>query len=402
MGEKKMKRIAVMIVGMLLTTSLVGCGHKHTWKEATCETPRICTECGETEGEPIGHNYTEATCESPRICVNCGQSEGEALGHNYASATCESPKTCAVCGKTEGVRLEHSFASATLDAPKTCILCGKTDGKPLEIRELDLSFISDGDYFYFTKNSIIAVCHNDNNSIIDIQLCDYEGNVVFEQKHDITTDSNVGHDHIGYSYGFSKDIFFYACGDGTKCTINIYDYDNNLLLEKELGEGYFTEGGNQFGLYNVNYGGFYRIDNIKSGETVVYFDDNNKKECSEEDYYGAIEKMGITLDWDRDKLAYCTYQEAIDGYYICYSDGTGNGYVDKEFNEIALFNKASGIASNGYSFASNDGESYELLDKDFNVIGENMFSGKTVSGKSLYANVFTVKSGDSVSYILVE
>ncbi len=31
-------------------------GHEHTWADATCEAPKTCTECGETEGNPIEHS----------------------------------------------------------------------------------------------------------------------------------------------------------------------------------------------------------------------------------------------------------------------------------------------------------------------------------------------------------
>lgn len=47
-----------------------GCGAKlssgtaiaklaHTWVDATCTTPKTCSVCGATEGQPLGHNYVE-------------------------------------------------------------------------------------------------------------------------------------------------------------------------------------------------------------------------------------------------------------------------------------------------------------------------------------------------------
>ena len=48
------------------------CGHvkrddvvptaEHTWQGADCTNPRICTICGETHGEPLGHDYVNGTC----------------------------------------------------------------------------------------------------------------------------------------------------------------------------------------------------------------------------------------------------------------------------------------------------------------------------------------------------
>ena len=103
----------------------------HIWKEATCETPKTCTKCEETEGSALGHSWKEATCEAPKTCTVCGKTEGSALGHSWKAATCETPKTCTVCGKTEGEALGHSWKAADCTHPKTCTVCGKTEGEAL-------------------------------------------------------------------------------------------------------------------------------------------------------------------------------------------------------------------------------------------------------------------------------
>ena len=35
----------ILILTILSTISLVGCGHEHTFSDATCTDPKICTEC---------------------------------------------------------------------------------------------------------------------------------------------------------------------------------------------------------------------------------------------------------------------------------------------------------------------------------------------------------------------
>lgn len=60
---------------------LSGCSCEHEWIEATCEEPKTCEKCGETEGEALGHSWIEATCTDPKTCEECGTIEGEALGH---------------------------------------------------------------------------------------------------------------------------------------------------------------------------------------------------------------------------------------------------------------------------------------------------------------------------------
>ena len=72
------KKIISMCIAFVIIT-LSGCGHKHTWAEATCEVPKTCTECGKTEGEITGHLWTEATYAAPKTCEVCGLTEGTSI-----------------------------------------------------------------------------------------------------------------------------------------------------------------------------------------------------------------------------------------------------------------------------------------------------------------------------------
>lgn len=106
------KRNAKWLCGMsafAVCALLAGCGHEHTWTEATCIEPKTCSECGETEGEALGHTWAEATCTEPKTCRNCGETEGEALGHTWTEANYQTAQTCSVCGTTEGEPLAASF-----------------------------------------------------------------------------------------------------------------------------------------------------------------------------------------------------------------------------------------------------------------------------------------------------
>lgn len=91
----------ILILTLIMFT-LTACGHQHTFSDATCTEPKTCTECQETEGEPLGHSFSEANCTEPATCTSCGLTEGEALGHSWLEATTEAPKTCEVCGLTDG------------------------------------------------------------------------------------------------------------------------------------------------------------------------------------------------------------------------------------------------------------------------------------------------------------
>lgn len=103
----------------------------HEWKDATCDCARICTICGETEGEALPHVWIEATCSDPKYCSLCNTVQGEALGHEWLDATCEQPSTCSLCGKMEGTVLDHTWNEATCTTPKTCSVCATTEGQAL-------------------------------------------------------------------------------------------------------------------------------------------------------------------------------------------------------------------------------------------------------------------------------
>lgn len=93
----------------------------HNWKEATCDTPKTCADCGQTVGEPIGHNWLEASCTAPRGCTVCGITEEEALGHKWQEANCTAPKLCTECRLKEGEALGHQFEEGV------CVRCGRKD-----------------------------------------------------------------------------------------------------------------------------------------------------------------------------------------------------------------------------------------------------------------------------------
>ncbi|MBQ8684321.1 MAG: hypothetical protein IJ518_07395 [Clostridia bacterium] len=60
---------------------------------------------GELEhGGTYVHTWNDATCTEPKVCSVCGATDGNSLGgHTWVAATCTDPKTCSVCGLTEGI-----------------------------------------------------------------------------------------------------------------------------------------------------------------------------------------------------------------------------------------------------------------------------------------------------------
>ena len=109
-----MKKMSVLILVLAFMLVLTGCCFHKEWYVATCTDPKTCAECGETEGEALGHTWTDATCEDAKTCQTCHMTEGEALGHAWQDATTEMPKTCTTCAATEGERIitDERFTTA--------------------------------------------------------------------------------------------------------------------------------------------------------------------------------------------------------------------------------------------------------------------------------------------------
>lgn len=145
------------LCGEEFTETVPATGHRFT--DATCTSPRSCSACGITEGEPLGHRYASGTCDrcgakmpgyedtptdcahafvlsnqtAPTctksgsltyICSKCADTYTEELaatGHSYTAATCNEPKTCRSCKMTDGTALGHSYSNGV------CVRCGKAD-----------------------------------------------------------------------------------------------------------------------------------------------------------------------------------------------------------------------------------------------------------------------------------
>ena len=119
----KIKRILMLVLSLLMVLSItIGLSScdifgeqtcNHQWKDATCTEAKVCTVCGKTEGEALGHVIVTDKAVAP-TCTETGLTEGShcsvcdevikkqevvnALGHTYVPVV--TPPDCDNWGYT--------------------------------------------------------------------------------------------------------------------------------------------------------------------------------------------------------------------------------------------------------------------------------------------------------------
>lgn len=87
--EETMKKSYQVIVSIfcaaLLLMSLSACSCRHEWTDATCTEPKVCSKCGETEGDALGHSWGSWKVGKKATATESGTKE----------------QTCSRCGKTQ-------------------------------------------------------------------------------------------------------------------------------------------------------------------------------------------------------------------------------------------------------------------------------------------------------------
>ena len=237
---------------------LSGCKCDHVWTEATCTESEICTECGETKGEPLGHNWTEATCVSQKNCSVCGAVEGEALGHDWIAADCDTAKTCDRCGETEGEALGHDWSDWTTETEpndfdkgyevRECERCGLDEGREIPalghehtLEKVDAvpATCTEGgskEYYYCT-NDRCGMWFEDATA--NVQITDKESIKTEALGHDYTEEiKDEAHLRSEADNCQEKDTYWYDC---SRCAANAKDdaEASDKWFEAEAGDHKF-------------------------------------------------------------------------------------------------------------------------------------------------------------------
>ncbi len=200
-----MKKFHILLLALAACLALAGCAKEHTWVDANCESPKTCSECGLTEGEPLGHTWQDATCENAKTCSVCAATEGEPLGHTWQDATCDAPETCTVCAATEGEALEHRlFAGAAEETSEgilytgSCISC---DAENLSVTYEDWEAFLEDHLTGTWEYSMVII----DGEIYDLDE-EYQSSYYVKFEEDHTGTLSLGDDLLTGSWIYSKNL----------------------------------------------------------------------------------------------------------------------------------------------------------------------------------------------------
>lgn len=113
------------------------------------------------------------------------------------------------------------------------------------------------------------------------------------------------------------------------------------------------------------------------------------------------EDMEPVLEFDTNLYSSCERTEINeDLFFVTSADKKSIGFVDKNFNVIAMYADATNFNSNGFALVSKDGKSYDIIDSDFNVIAENYVLADDVWWSG--GPVMAAKKGNAAHYYLIK
>lgn len=141
--------LGIIIVVLAVVIVYILTKHEHVFSEATCTTAPTC-ECGETNGEPLGHTYTEEITKEVK-CTKDG----------LKTFTCECgdtyTETITATGHEFGEYVYNGDATVEEDGTQTatCSICEATDTQVAVGTKPNYTFTPMNETMYATQYTVI-------------------------------------------------------------------------------------------------------------------------------------------------------------------------------------------------------------------------------------------------------
>ncbi|MBR5597152.1 MAG: RHS repeat protein [Lachnospiraceae bacterium] len=267
-GGKSKKNVLASILSNLFVFNLSGCGHQHTWSEATCAAPKTCADCGQTEGEMLEHTWVEATYTEPKTCSVCSTTEGTSIP---------------VCVAKEG-----NFTYEEYEYDTNGVKIGATT-----------YYVTKTNYEYDSNGNLIEKIQNGLSELKFSYEYDANRNMIKETTYE--SDGDVSCER-NYTYDLSNrlvaeemyDLYF---GDPYKAYEAFYEYNTDGLLTKETWTDY------QMGIW--------------TGESIYEYDAEGRRISEQQSsvYDGQRSEARVEYVYDADGSGYTTNYLVGGGIY---------------------------------------------------------------------------------------
>lgn len=187
---KRTLKLFTIISCMILLLMLTSCevytfkmssdsSHEHSWRSATCDAPKTCAKCGETEGEALGHSLgkDDGDCTTAITCATCDliMFEGNE-SHIGGAATCLSGRICDVCGieytgKKHDNHISHEYIYVAHEDGETHIRSHKCCQVVSDLGYFDVDgtfVVVDNQNEYIDSQTYVECIHGEEESICTI------------------------------------------------------------------------------------------------------------------------------------------------------------------------------------------------------------------------------------------
>lgn len=355
----------------------------------------IMTACGNAAGslsgnQSVSSNINISSNEAVSVNDVTEKNRCEEAGHEFESATCTSPEKCRICGITNGQPLEHQCNIRTVSEAKVCKICGTVIEEPIKVTVCKPS-LSEEEYVVFGDDGYVVYNHYTSTDIMHFTKYRFDNTI--EKVYDYCYDETS-------TFYSAWPVFingkFYAVTHGIKDQSPsnnnaVYSFDGELYWNSDkYSDAYAATMKN---INNENYAVLYKHNKTKPYKYVNI--DTNEE----------VKKLPSANESEDKNWSY--FKECSGGeYYFVATQGkkTKWGFLDKDRNELAMFEDVSNFTESGYALASDDKKNYYIIDKEFNRVSESVYEGNSASLIYEGTNVITLynKKNDSYYALIIE
>lgn len=377
------KKILSFVLAAAMSASLLaGCGTKaEPVVSESVEGTEATSESTEAECE---HEWVDATCQEPKHCSKCRETEGTPLDHVWAEATFAAPKTCTLCGETEGERKQSYFEEHGVEVPDAPVDCTVDVLNHNGDNPEEYQMATDGTWEQIDCYSEPA--EDDGYQLVRLELCVTSLNHYYATQ-DIYYDCSVNNMHIfdwytgrmfpSHDLSGNSEAFDYSA----TLEIDGVSYDVSYAKEAkwEFGDFIYADNGDATKPVKCYYTITFKVPMGYDGLVFAAIPEGEYTELNTETFNGVEEAIYAPLDeTDED------YVEGIKYFRINRSDDSAimtganaaSGAASGDTSDGAVIDESREQGSIGES-----GKPYYKVGfspKDFAIGGLSVYDGKTV------------------------